>query len=258
MQFSIITTCYNAAKTIEQTIQSVITSSAGFEVEHIITDAGSTDGTLEILEKYKRHLKIVEAVGLNQSQGINRGLQAASGQIVAFLNADDTYQTDTLQLVWQEFNKYPDRRWLIGQCKIIDQNDQELQPWITAYKNLLLSKYSYAMLLTENFVCQPSVFLKPSLFNDYGYFAEDQNLIMDYEFWLRIGLKEKPIVINKQLSSFRRFMGTKSNANFVQQFIDDRQIARKYALKHGYLWTIPIKYLTFLKTICIYKLLYKA
>lgn len=258
VQFSIITTCFNAAKTIEQTIQSVISSSAGYKVEHIITDAGSTDGTLDIIQKYKEHLTIVEATGLNQSQGINCGLKAATGQIVSFLNADDTYQSDTLQLAWNAFSKEPEKRWLIGRCKIIDQNDQELQPWITAYKNVLLSSYSYPLLLCENFICQPSVFLKPSLFPDYGYFAENQNLVMDYEFWLRIGHKEQPIIINKQLSSFRRFMGTKSNANFVQQFKDDKAVAAKYARMHGHSWTIAVKYLNYLRTIGIYKILYRA
>lgn len=256
MQFSIVTTCFNAAQTIERTIQSVIESSVDFEVEHIITDAGSTDGTLDIIEKYKDHLTILEAKGLNQSQGINHGLRAAKGQILSFLNADDTYQPDCLKTVWHAFKKNHDRKWLVGQCKIIDQNDNEIQPWISKYKNLLLANYSYPLLLCENFICQPATFFRPELFSQYGYFAEDQNLVMDYEFWLRVAREQPPAVVNQHLSNFRRFLGTKSNANFLQQFIDDKAISYKYAKISGHNWTIPLKYFNYLKTIMIYKFLY--
>jgi glycosyltransferase involved in cell wall biosynthesis len=256
MKFSIVTTCFNAAATIEKTILSVIANSKDFPVEHIITDAGSTDGTLEIIEKYSSSLRILEAKALNQSEGINLGLKASTGDILAFLNADDTYQANTFKIVAEQFNQFTEQRWLAGSCKIINEQDQEMQPWITAYKNFLLANFSYPLLLTENMVCQPATFFKPSLFKEYGYFAEDQNLVMDYEFWLRIAIKDKPIVCKQHLANFRRFTGTKSNTNFVRQFQDDKEVARKYAIKNGFEWTIPIKYINYMRTIGIYKLLY--
>ena len=80
---------------------------------------------------------------------------------------------------------------------------------------------------------------------------------MDYEYWLRIGYKESPIILSDYLASFRRFEGTKSNSGFTQQFKDDREVARRYAIESGKGWTIPVKYLNYLRTIGMYKILYR-
>ena len=254
---SIVTTSFNAARTIRETIESIANQKGPFDVEHIITDAGSTDGTLEIVSSYGDKVKLVPATGLNQAEGINAGLKQAQGEIVAFLNADDIYETNALAKVLQAFNSNPKKNWLIGRCRIINEQGQEMQSWITTYKNILLKLYSYPLLLTENFICQPSVFLRREILAKYGYFAEDQHYVMDYEYWLRIGKEESPIVISEYISSFRRFEGTKSNSGFVQQFKDDRAVAKRYAISTRKYWTIPVKYLNYLKTIGMYKLLYR-
>lgn len=254
---SIITTSFNAGKTIKRTIDSIASQVGEFEIEYIITDAGSTDQTIEIISSYSDKVRLVAAAGLNQSEGINAGLKLARGEIVAFLNADDTYEDGAFTKVVEAFKTYTSRRWLIGRCRIIDEQDREIQPWITAYKNLLLKFYSYPLLLTENFICQPAVFFKRDVLEEYGYFAEDQHYVMDYEYWLRLGRKETPIILSDYIASFRRFAGTKSNSGYLKQFKDDRNVAKKYALNTGYSWTIPIKYLNYLKTIGMYRYLYR-
>lgn len=254
---SIITTCYNAAATIGETIESVRNQVGSFEVEHIITDAGSTDGTLDILGSYGDSLRLVPAQGLKQTEGINAGLKAAQGDILAFLNADDVYERDALQRVVAAFSTQVNRNWLIGQCRIIDEQGHEMQSWITAYKNLLLRYYSYPLLLTENFICQPAVFFRRKIIDQFGLFDEKQHYVMDYEYWLRIGQQERPIILKDYLACFRRFPGTKSNSGFMRQFKDDRTVAQSYAIRSGHWWTIPVKYLHYLKTIGIYRFLYR-
>lgn len=254
---SIITTCYNAVSTIRETIESVQSQRGSFDVEHIITDAGSTDGTLDILASYGNKLRQIPANGLKQAAGINLGLKQARGEIVAYLNADDVYERETIQRAVAAFFAHPERKWLVGRCRIIDEQGRELHPWITAYKNLLLRIYSYPLLLTENFICQPSVFFRRSIFDYYGYFDERQDFVMDYEFWLRIGERERPIILKDYLACFRRFPGTKSNSGFIRQFRDDKAVAQFYAIRSGYLWTVPVKYLNHLKTLSIYSLLYR-
>lgn len=254
---SIITTCFNAASTIRATIESIHSQKGDFEIEHIITDAGSTDGTLDILHAYGDKLRLVPAKGLRQTAGINAGLKVAKGEILAFLNADDTYDKDALQRVVSSFAAHPDQNWLIGRCRIIDEQGKEMQPWITAYKNLLLSFYSYSLLLTENFICQPAVFFRRKVLDEFGLLDESKEYTMDYEYWLRIGRKERPIITDDYLASFRRFTGTKSNSGYMRQFQEARQLAETYAVNSGRRWTIPIKYLVDLKTVGIYKFLYR-
>lgn len=257
MRISIVTTCYNSASTIRDTIESIVSQQGDFELEYIITDAGSKDATRAIIAEFGDKVRLIDATGTNQSQGINRGLREATGEIVAFLNADDVYEPGVLQRVATAFAANLERQWLVGQCKIIDGQGREMHSVISRYKNLLLSNYCYSLLLIENFICQPAVFLRREILDRYGYFSEQENLVMDYEYWLRIGLENKPIVINEPLAGFRRIEGTKSNTNYRVQFLDDLRVGVRAARKQRYHWTIPFKALSYARTVMIYPFLYR-
>jgi len=257
MRLSIVTTCYNSASTIRDTIESIVSQQGDFELEYIITDAGSKDATRAIIAEFGDKVRLIDATGTNQSQGINRGLREATGEIVAFLNADDVYEPGALQRVAKAFAENPNRQWLVGQCKIIDGQGREMHSVISRYKNLLLRNYCYSLLLIENFICQPAVFLRRAVLDRYGYFSEQENLVMDYEYWLRIGLEHKPIVINEPLAGFRRIEGTKSNTNYRIQFLDDLRVGVRAARKQRRHWTIPFKALSYARTVMIYPFLYR-
>jgi len=258
MKVSIVTTCFNSQATIRDTINSILSQQGSFELEYIVTDAGSTDSTLAIIAEYGEQIKLIDATGTNQSQGINRGLREASGDIVAFLNADDLYRPGTLQAVVAAFKAQPDKLWLVGQCAIIDHSGVEFHGAITKYKNFLLRHYSYWLLLIENFICQPAVFLRREALTRIGYFSEAENFVMDYEYWLRIGRAGAPIVLLRDLAGFRRIEGTKSNTSYGKQFRDDMRVAITAAKQSVvYWWTIPCKMLSYLRTVAIYPFLYR-
>ncbi|HMO02455.1 MAG TPA: glycosyltransferase [Oligoflexia bacterium] len=257
--FSIITTCKNSANTVRQTIESVLSQRGDFEIEYIFTDALSTDGTREIIAEYGDKIKLIDAPKLNQSEGINLGFQMAKGDYIAFINADDVYQAGAFDLADRAFRCNPDKLWLVGQCDIIDEKGFPMHGFISRYKNFLLKNYSYFLLLTENFICQPAVFLRRSALETCGYLDTSENLAMDYEWWLRIGRDNSPIIINEKLASFRRMRNTKSNRFFVQQFKDDLRLSLKYSKLAGAAarMAIPFKYFNYLKTISAYSLIYK-
>lgn len=257
MKVSIVTTCFNSSATIRATIESILSQRGDFELEYIVTDAGSKDGTLDIVRAYGDRIRLIDATGTNQSQGINRGLQEASGEIVAFLNADDVYEDGALAAVVAAFKSEPTKLWLIGQCKIIDGNGIEFHSTITKYKNFLLRHYAYWILLIENCVCQPAVFLRREALEKIGYFSESENYVMDYEYWLRIGKKHRPIILERLLSGFRRIEGTKSNTAYPRQFLDDMRVGVRAAATSGIVWTIPFKVLSYLRTVGIYTFLYR-
>src|ERR1051325_2927905 len=89
ISLSIITPCLNRAQNVESAIQSVLTQGYA-DVEHIIVDGGSTDGTLEILTRYP-HLKVLSEKDHGMYEALNKGFDLASGEIVGFLNTDDLY-----------------------------------------------------------------------------------------------------------------------------------------------------------------------
>ena len=87
---SIVTPCYNMARYVEETVRSVLSQDYPY-IEHIVMDGGSTDGSLEILDKYKDRITIYSGPDDGTADAVNEGIQRSKGSIVAFLNADDIY-----------------------------------------------------------------------------------------------------------------------------------------------------------------------
>jgi GT2 family glycosyltransferase len=259
MKLSVVTTCLNSERTIRDTIESVLSQQGDFELEYIITDAGSTDSTLDIISQYGSRIRVLDARGTNQSAGINLGLREASGDVVAFLNADDIYRPGALATVAESFKCCSDKVWLVGGCTIIDDTGREFHGLITAYKRFLLRHYSYSLLLIENFICQPAVFWRREVLERVGYLSECENLVMDYDYWLRIArVGGDPIVVDIELAGFRRIEGTKSNTSYLRQFRDDLRVAFASArLSACYWWTIPLKVLGYMRTVLVYRCLYR-
>ena len=231
MKISVITPSYNQVQFIERTILSVLSQDHS-DLEYIVMDGGSTDGTVEILEKYSDRIIWRSEKDDGQSDAINKGLRMATGDIVAFLNSDDTYEPDALSTVARFFHKYPDTQWVYGKCHIIDAQDREIRKPITWYKNLLLGSYSYPKLLSENFISQPATFWRRDLHAEIGYFNETEHFCMDYEFWLRIGSKYQAGVIDSYLANFRYYPTSKSGSVNKKQFQDELRIAKRYGRKH--------------------------
>ncbi|EKE24945.1 MAG: glycosyl transferase family protein [uncultured bacterium] len=254
MKISIITPSYNQAQFIERTIQSILSQSHN-DIEYIVMDGGSTDGTVDILKKYSDKIIWKSEKDKGQSDAINKGLKMATGEIVAFLNSDDTYEPGALEAVADFFKLNPDKKWIYGKCKIINENDQEIRKPITIYKNLLLRKFSYSKLLTENFISQPATFWRKELHDEFGYFDENEHFCMDYEFWLRIGKKYPAGVIGKYLANFRYYKNSKSGSVNKKQFQDQYRLAKKYG--EGYFMSLLLHKFNYFKITFIYSILNK-
>ncbi len=230
-RISIITPCLNAVQFIERTIESVLSQQGDFELEYIIVDGVSTDGTLDIIKRYDGRLRWVSEKDPGQTAAINKGLRMTTGDIVAFLNADDLYKPGTLDRVVKAFAD-PKVQWLFGMCDIIDIHDNEVRKAITSYKNFHLRRASLSRILAENFISQPAVFWRRSVMSEVGYLDEAEHYVMDYEYWLRIWQRFEPLFIDDYLSSFRWYETSKSGSGFDKQFSDELRVARKYANGH--------------------------
>ena len=253
MKISIITPSYNQGNFIEETIQSVISQKGSFELEYFVIDGGSKDRTVDILKKYEGKLSWISEPDNGQTHAINKGLKKATGDIIAYLNSDDIYELGALRKVVHFFQKNPEKKWGYGKCRIINENGKEIRKWITSYKNFLLKKYSYNKLLSENFISQPATFFRRELLDEIGFFDEKQHLVMDYEYWLRIGEKYDAGVIDEYLADFRWYTTSKSGGNFKKQFKEELYIAKKYA--HGKKLPILLHAFNYYKIVGMYSLL---
>src|SRR5579862_9846502 len=123
-RITIITPSYNQADYIEQTIVSVLKQEYP-NLEYIVMDGGSNDGTLDILKSYSDRLTWFSEKDHGQTHAINKGMRMASGVIVGFLNSDDILLPGALQHIGSFFVDHPEPKFVTGKCRVIDKNGVE-------------------------------------------------------------------------------------------------------------------------------------
>lgn len=263
MKISIITTNFNTDKYLEQTIKSILNQKGDFDLEYIITDGGSKDNSLDIIRKYDKEIKegkwgshiefkYVSEKDRGQSDGINKGLRMATGEVVAFLNADDLYTEGTLEKVVTYFKENPDCMWLTGYCRIIDENNNEIRKYVTEYKNNCLEKLTLNSLLIEDVISQPATFWRKSFMNKVGYLDENLHYAMDHDYWARMEIESRLHLIREYLAEFRFTSDTKTGSSVNRTLAESKIVAKKYT--NSRLLLIR-QWLSNIKRIILYKLL---
>jgi glycosyltransferase involved in cell wall biosynthesis len=226
---AVITPCLDAAATIEEAIESV--RSQGYpRVEHLVVDGGSTDGTLEILERLG--VRYVSEPDDGRVDAVNKGVAITSGEVIAWLNADDRYHPGALQAVGEAFAADASATWVTGYCDIVDAAGGEIRAGVTGYKNWLLRHWSLPLYLTQNFVSDPATFVRREALERVGPLDPRYRISHDYDFWLRIGRERPPVVLDRTLSSFRMTEGTQSMEGFERQFQEHAECARIHGAGH--------------------------
>ena len=226
-KISVITPSYNNAQYLEETMQSILTQDYPY-LEYIIIDGGSTDGSVGVIRKYAKHLAHwVSEPDQGQSDALNKGLQFATGEIVAELDTDDLYLPGTLSLVASFFRLHPEVDFVYGDQGTIDDKG-----------NLIFVKktipYDHqSQLYGGCLIPQPSSFWRKRVFEKVGNFDTTLHYNMDVDFFIRCGIKGVRFGhIPKPLSCFRIHEASKTTANPERLIMANRMIASKYAKKY--------------------------
>jgi glycosyltransferase involved in cell wall biosynthesis len=223
-RITVITPSYNQGSFIEETINSVLSQNYP-NLEYIVMDGGSADGTVEILKKYSSQLNWISEKDRGQSHAINKGLRQATGEVIAFLNSDDVYEPGALLAVGDFFTNHPDAFWLTGWCSTINTHGQEIRKLSTLYKKFWLIWRSYKTLLVLDYVSQPATFWRREVIEKVGDFNENLHFAMDYDYSLRVGKHYKLWVLPRYLARFRVHSTSKAGASAHGQFDTDLKIA---------------------------------
>ena len=197
-KISIVTPSYNQVEFLERTILSVLNQNYP-NLEYIIIDGGSTDKSVEIIKKYEKYLAYwVSEKDEGQSDAINKGFKKSTGQILAWLNSDDTYLPETLGFVANFFNQYSKADMIYGRCNLIDKNDKVYQEAKVVPFNFI--DYTYGLFT----IPQPSSFWKRNIFFKSGMLNKDNHTCMDAELWMNFAKNMGNIVyVNNLLANFR-------------------------------------------------------
>lgn len=221
MKVSIITVCLNSAATIEQAIQSVLGQTYK-NIEYIVIDGASNDGTCEIIEKYKE--KITYYVS-EPDDGIyyamNKGLRLATGDIIGILNSDDWYAIDAIEKVVNTF--------ATSSCQMVHG---KLAMLYSENEYRIIEKRELSNLYIGMVFSHPTVFIKRDVYQEYGLFDEQYRSASDYELMLRLYTKGISIVyIPEVLAFFRK--GGYSQKNIKLSIDETHNIAQRYIKKRN-------------------------
>ncbi len=255
MKISAVTPVLNGERFIRQTIESVLSQEGNFKLEYIIQDGGSTDDTLSILSDYENHpaIRLVSQKDRSFYDAINQGFENATGEIGCWINADDYYRPGAFQKVIETFQRNRQADWLYGRCDIVNETGHKIRIPVTWYKNLLGWKFSYKLLLSENYINQPATFWRMNLWKNAGGLSLDYPISADYHLWLKFSQESKAIALHDTLACFRRCGESISDTQFEKQFAEELEIATLYS---GRLIT-TIHRFNFWKIITAYKIMSK-
>ncbi|MGA2052898.1 MAG: glycosyltransferase family 2 protein [Opitutales bacterium] len=209
MLVSFIIPSYNQGRFIQTCLDGIAAQSlppGSFET--LVYDAGSTDETIPHLRAHPLHPRWISEPDSGQAAAVNRGLREARGDVIAWINADDFYRRGALAAVLAAFAAPAAPAVVYGRADIVDESGLLLGPYP-------VEPWNYARLADLCFLCQPAVFFRRSVFEQFGPLDERLHLALDYEYWLRVGRNRPFHFLDRTLAATRDHPATKSRTRRV-------------------------------------------
>ena len=227
LKISLITVSFNAESTIERCIQSVIGQTFK-NVEYIIIDGGSTDNTVQIINKYKKHIHIfVSEPDKGIYDAMNKGIKLAGGDIIGILNADDFFSEEgILDAVYESFRR-ENTGIVYGDLDYINGKGSVIRKWRAG-------KYSPGMFNFGWMPPHPTFYCKKDLFYQLGFYSLDFGTAADYELMSRFMHKNGVSAYYLENVMVKMKIGGKSNkslGNRVKALLFDLKAMRNNGIK---------------------------
>lgn len=202
---TVVTPSFNQAKFITDTIESVLSQDYP-GLEYIVMDGGSTDGTQEILRRYGDRLRWVSEPDRGQADAVNKGVALAHGEIIGWLNSDDTYAPKALDKIARVFAGSDDVAVVYGDADHVREDGTFYGPYPTA-------AFDYARLAEICFICQPAAFVRRTYLDEVGGLDPSLHFSMDYDLWMRMGRQYRFAYLPEVLAHSRLHKDAKTLAS---------------------------------------------
>jgi len=220
---TIVTPSFNQARYIDSTIASVLNQTYS-PIEYLVIDGGSTDQTADLLRRYDGQLQWSSEKDQGQADAINKGFRRSKGQILAWLNSDDTLEVDAVASAVEFLNSHPDVAMVYGNANFIDPAGHLIGPCahIEPFNARRLLHYS-------DFIVQPAAFFRREAFEAAGGLDPSLHYAMDYDLWLKFAAKYEIAHLPKVLANYR-WLGENKSAVGGWPRIEE---VKRVALRHG-------------------------
>ncbi|WP_143315761.1 glycosyltransferase family 2 protein [Clostridium sp. HBUAS56017] len=227
LKISIITPSYNQGKFIEATILSIKNQSHK-NIEHIIVDGGSSDDTLEIIKRYDGtyNMRWISEKDEGQADAINKGFCMSNGDIVTWLNSDDTYNDGALEFVNKYFSENVDDQFIYGPANTIDEHGNLIK------SSDGVADYDVELLRRRDYICQPSTFYRKKLIDKIGMVDKSLYWTMDWDLWLRASKECSLKKVEFTLSNMRIYEGIKTLSKLDKRSMEMSRVLKKNGVKN--------------------------
>lgn len=228
MKISLITATYNSEKTIQDTIESVISQSYS-NIEYIIKDGGSTDNTLNIIHQYNGKIaNVISAPDLGIYDAINKGIAVATGDIIGILNSDDFFTSnDIISILIKEFEN-EDIDAIYGDVHFV--NSDNLDKIVRYYSSKLFTPELFRFGFMP---AHPSFYARRMCYEKYGVYSTDYKISADFDLLIRFLYKNKIKTKYLPIDFVTMRMGGASTKNIRSKIIlnkEDIYACKKYGL----------------------------
>lgn len=206
---SIITPCLNSEKTIRQTIESVLHQTYS-NIEYIIVDGGSTDGTLAIILEYlplfHGRMRYVSEKDKGIYDAMNKGIRLSTGRLIGIINSDDWYELDAVEKVMSVWNVQTEYQVIYAYCRVFDKS---------RVKSIMKNRHEG---LPRAMISHPTCFVTRSIYRDFGMFLTAFRILGDYEFMLRLYSSRKVDFVQiKEILADYRLGGASDNPKLYER-----------------------------------------
>jgi glycosyltransferase involved in cell wall biosynthesis len=217
---TIVTPALNAARYLEENIDSVATQSYP-RLEHVVVDGGSADGTIEILKRHP-HVRWISEPDSGQSDALNKGLGLAGGEVIGWLNADDFYLPDAVASAVREFLADPTAGVVYANALLVDHAGQDLS-------RIRSEPFDLERALDfGNVVPQPAAFVRRSVLDEVGGLTTRYHYAMDFDLWIRIAKVAPLKYVDDEWAAFRIHRQSKTGSALKAMWHEERSVARAH------------------------------
>jgi glycosyltransferase involved in cell wall biosynthesis len=217
---SVVTPTLQMSRFLRDTIESVLGQDYP-RLEYLVMDGGSTDGTVDLLRGYGDRLRFVSEPDGGQADAVNRGFRATSGELFAFLNADDTYRPGAIGKAVQGFLEHAEAAVVYGDGVHVDEQGEEIAPYPT-------QDFDRDALMRCCYICQPAAFVSRTALERVGLLDTRLQVSLDYDLWIRLAKLYPFARVDGTLATSRMHAGNKTLAQRRLAYSESIEIVKRH------------------------------